>query len=81
LEPVNPSLEGSLPVFGGGDLNGPEIAEDFRAHGFQVEGRSLLSFEQQVKLDLEYIRRRSLLVDLILIARTIPAVLSGRGAF
>lgn len=48
---------------------------------WQVEGRSLLSFEKQVQLDLEYIRRRSVLVDLILIARTIPAVLSGRGAF
>jgi lipopolysaccharide/colanic/teichoic acid biosynthesis glycosyltransferase len=48
---------------------------------WQVEGRSLLPFEKQVQLDLEYIRRRGLLFDLVLIARTIPAVLSGRGAF
>lgn len=48
---------------------------------WQVEGRSLLPFEKQVQLDLEYIRRRGLVFDLFLIARTIPAVLTGKGAF
>ena len=48
---------------------------------WQVEGRSLLPFEKQVELDLEYIRKQSLWFDLVLIARTIPAVLTGRGAF
>lgn len=47
---------------------------------WQVSGRNLLSFEQQVELDIEYARRRSLALDVMLLARTVPAVLSGRGA-
>ncbi|MBX3469979.1 MAG: sugar transferase [Planctomycetes bacterium] len=47
---------------------------------WQVSGRNLLSFEQQVELDLQYARRRSLGLDVLLLVRTIPAVLSGRGA-
>lgn len=47
---------------------------------WQVNGRSLLSFDRQVELDIEYIEKRSLLFDLELLARTVPAVLSGRGA-
>jgi len=48
---------------------------------WQVSGRSLIPFEQQVALDVEYIERQSLLLDLKLLARTIPAVLSCKGAF
>ena len=47
---------------------------------WQVGGRSLISFEEQVELDLAYIRTRSLLVDAKILLRTVPAVLSGRGA-
>lgn len=48
---------------------------------WQVSGRSLLSFERQVELDLSYVRERGLLLDLWLIACTMPAVISGRGAY
>ena len=48
---------------------------------WQVSGRSDLTFEQRVALEIEYIRRRSLAFDLQLIGRTIGAVLSGRGAY
>jgi lipopolysaccharide/colanic/teichoic acid biosynthesis glycosyltransferase len=48
---------------------------------WQVKGRSTLPFPQQVDLDLEYIRRRSFWLDLGILLRTLPAVLSGRGAF
>jgi lipopolysaccharide/colanic/teichoic acid biosynthesis glycosyltransferase len=48
---------------------------------WQVNGRSLIPFEQQVALDIEYIERQSLRLDLELLARTIPAVLSCKGAF
>lgn len=48
---------------------------------WQVSGRSTLDFETWVELDLRYIQEWSLLFDLKLLARTIPAVLSGRGAF
>jgi lipopolysaccharide/colanic/teichoic acid biosynthesis glycosyltransferase len=48
---------------------------------WQVEGRSSLSFEQMVVLDLEYIRSWSLLLDLKLLARTPKVVVTGKGAF
>lgn len=47
---------------------------------WQVSGRSQIPFEGQVALDLEYIRTRSLRGDLILLLKTVPAVLFGRGA-
>ncbi len=47
---------------------------------WQVSGRSNLSFEQWMKLDLEYIDHWSLLLDWWILLRTIPAVLTSRGA-
>ena len=48
---------------------------------WQVSGRSELDFETWVRMDIEYIEEWSLWFDLKLLARTIPAVLSGRGAY
>jgi len=48
---------------------------------WQVSGRSDIPFEQQVQLDLEYIRKRSLLLDIRLLISTVPAVLFARGAY
>ena len=48
---------------------------------WQVSGRSKLAFPEQVRLDLEYVERRSLWLDLQLIARTIPAVFCTDGAY
>jgi lipopolysaccharide/colanic/teichoic acid biosynthesis glycosyltransferase len=47
---------------------------------WQVSGRSQLTLEQMVALDVEYVRRRSPWLDLSILARTLPVVLSGRGA-
>lgn len=47
---------------------------------WQVSGRSLLSYEDRVRLDLEYVRTRSIRGDLGIMLRTIPAILSMRGA-
>lgn len=47
---------------------------------WQVSGRSNLSFEQWMQLDLEYIDRWSLGLDLQILIRTIPAIASARGA-
>lgn len=47
---------------------------------WQVSGRSNLSFEQWMKLDLEYIDRWSLILDWSILLRTIPAILTARGA-
>ncbi len=48
---------------------------------WQVSGRSEIPFPQQVKLDAEYIEKQSLCEDFKLLLRTIPAVISGRGAY
>lgn len=48
---------------------------------WQVSGRSEIPFERQVQLDVDYISRQSLWLDLELLARTVPAVLTGRGAY
>lgn len=48
---------------------------------WQVSGRADIPFDGQVKLDVDYLRSRSMLQDLLLIARTIPAVLTARGAY
>jgi|SRR3984957_7712542 len=47
---------------------------------WQVNGRSEVPLEEMVRLDVEYTQRRSLWFNLSLLARTLPAVLSGRGA-
>ena len=46
----------------------------------QIHGRSALSFEEIVTLDLEYIARRSLWLDLKILWATIPQVLSAKNA-
>ncbi len=48
---------------------------------WQVSGRGDIPFAEQVVLDVEYIRSRSLWLDIRLLLRTIPAVLLGRGAY
>ncbi len=48
---------------------------------WQISGRSLIGFEEWMRLDLEYVSRRSFALDLRILLRTIPAVISGRGAF
>jgi lipopolysaccharide/colanic/teichoic acid biosynthesis glycosyltransferase len=47
---------------------------------WQVSGRSELTLEQMVALDVEYVRRRSLWLNISILARTVPVVLSTRGA-
>jgi len=48
---------------------------------WQVNGRSNLSFVRQVELDLEYIQKRSIPLDLYILLRTIPAVILCKGAW
>jgi exopolysaccharide biosynthesis polyprenyl glycosylphosphotransferase len=44
---------------------------------WQVSGRSLIRFEDMVRLDIEYIERWSPLRDLLILARTVPALFRG----
>jgi lipopolysaccharide/colanic/teichoic acid biosynthesis glycosyltransferase len=47
---------------------------------WQVSGRSDLTLEQMIALDVEYVERRSVWLNFSILARTIPVVLSGKGA-
>jgi lipopolysaccharide/colanic/teichoic acid biosynthesis glycosyltransferase len=47
---------------------------------WQVEGRSRVTFDEWVRMDVKYIRRRTIFADIALMFRTIPAVLLRRGA-
>ncbi|HCJ95132.1 MAG TPA: glycosyl transferase, partial [Sphaerochaeta sp.] len=48
---------------------------------WQVSGRSEIGFKQQVELDVLYIESHGFWLDLKLILKTIPAVLTGKGAY
>ena len=48
---------------------------------WQVSGRSDLDFDTWVEMDIDYISQWSLWLDLKLLVKTVPAVLSGRGAY
>lgn len=47
---------------------------------WQVSGRSQINFDKRIQMDAEYVRKRSIIYDLILIARTPWAMISGKGA-
>jgi len=47
---------------------------------WQVNGRNSIPFEQWMELDIQYIDKWSLWLDLKILARTVPAVLRGTGA-
>ncbi len=48
---------------------------------WQVSGRSNLTWEESVALDLRYVEEWSLALDLAILLRTVPAVLTGHGAY
>lgn len=68
------------------EIYGPAI-EDFQTVTpgitglWQAYGRSETSYECRVKMDMLYIEKRCILLDLWIILRTIPAVLLKRGAY
>lgn len=48
---------------------------------WQVSGRSDIPFDRWVQMDIDYLRHRTFLLDLKILLQTIPAVLTGRGAY
>jgi lipopolysaccharide/colanic/teichoic acid biosynthesis glycosyltransferase len=48
---------------------------------WQISGRAEIDFPRQVKLDVRYIETQTIWQDLKILARTIPAVASGSGAY
>jgi exopolysaccharide biosynthesis polyprenyl glycosylphosphotransferase len=47
---------------------------------WQVSGRSMVEFEEWMAMDLRYVDQWSLFLDLIILVKTIPTVLTGKGA-
>lgn len=47
----------------------------------QISGRGDLSFDERMKLELDYIENYSIWRDVVILLKTVPAVLSGRGAY
>jgi len=48
---------------------------------WQVSGRSDLDFDDMVRLDFLYLERWSVLLDFVILLKTIPAVIRRRGAY
>jgi exopolysaccharide production protein ExoY len=48
---------------------------------WQVSGRSDVSYQRRVALDRYYVSHWSLLLDLLIILKTVPVVLTGRGSY
>ncbi|UCD91022.1 MAG: sugar transferase [Desulfobacterales bacterium] len=48
---------------------------------WQVSGRGDIPFDQQVELDVQYIESQSFWTDIKILFKTIPAVLTGKGAY
>nr|WP_284329324.1 sugar transferase [Demequina litorisediminis] len=48
---------------------------------WQVSGRSDLSWEDSVRLDLHYTQNWTMSLDAVIVLRTVWAVLTGRGAY
>ncbi|MBM3130350.1 MAG: sugar transferase [Chloroflexi bacterium] len=48
---------------------------------WQISGRSDVTYEERIRLDMHYIRNYTIWTDLMILFRTIPAVLGGRGAY
>ncbi len=80
------SLIGPRPYFPG-ELEGrPEAELILRVRPgitglWQVNGRADRTFEERVQFDVRYVNERSLAMDAGILARTVGAVLSGRGAY
>ena len=80
------SLVGPRPIV---SLEIPKYAEDIAYYYetrpgitglWQVSGRSNTTYAERVRLDTYYVKNWTLLQDFSILARTIPAVVSGRGA-
>ncbi len=48
---------------------------------WQIAGRSHIGFQEWMRLDLEYVRKRSLATDLKIMFKTVPAVIARKGAY
>jgi exopolysaccharide production protein ExoY len=86
-------LRGDMSLVGPRPVQQKELSECYGKHAqdvvavkpgltglWQVSGRSTLTYEQRVALDLEYVARRNFWFDLKIVLKTVPAILFRRGA-
>ena len=74
-----PALPEEILVYNAQELQRLEAQQGITCI-WQVSGRSELPFNEQVDLDLKYIQNESLWNDIKLLLKTLPAVISGKGA-
>lgn len=48
---------------------------------WQISGRSDIPFPKQVKMDIDYIEKQSFFLDMMILIKTLPAVITGKGAY
>jgi exopolysaccharide production protein ExoY len=87
-------LKGDLSVVGPRPVTGEEIEKFYGDKAkkilsmrpgitglWQTSGRNLITFDERILLEENYIDKQSFLFDLKLIAKTIPSMISSKGAF
>lgn len=75
-----PVVQAEREAYGGhGDFY--DLARPGISGFWQISGRSDISFEARTQLDAQYVREWSLVLDLRILAKTIPVVISKRGAY
>jgi lipopolysaccharide/colanic/teichoic acid biosynthesis glycosyltransferase len=80
------SLVGPRPTSFGVDTYEPWHAERLEVKPgltglWQIKARGDLDFDYRVRLDIAYVRRRSLGLDIWILLRTLPCVIAQRGAY
>jgi len=48
---------------------------------WQISGRSQIGFDEWMRLDIEYLKTRSIATDMMIFVKTVPAVIAQRGAY
>lgn len=87
-------LRGDLSVVGPRPVTEDEVNKYFREKAekilsvrpgltgiWQTSGRNLLSFDERIRMEEQYVDKRSLLLDMRIICKTIPHLFFAKGAF
>lgn len=75
-----PALCREVELYGAHERNRLRVLPGLTCY-WQIEGRSNIGFEEQVKLDLKYIETRNIKLDCILILKTIKVLFGSKDAF
>jgi exopolysaccharide biosynthesis polyprenyl glycosylphosphotransferase len=76
-----PPLPEEVATYGGNEVHRRLLVKPGLTGLWQVSGRSDLSWEESVRLDLRYVEGWSLTLDMVVLAKTVRAVISGSGAY